>query len=81
MWSLNKQLQYKSVKIYRAQTPQNLALTKILHKLRKTSTPPIIASNVGVELWILEYITMCFNYNRKKIKMLSVFSQLHVFLQ
>ena len=38
MWSLNRQLQCKSVKIYRAQTPQNLALTKILHKLRKTST-------------------------------------------
>ena len=27
------------MKIYRAQTPQNLALTKILHKFRKTSTP------------------------------------------
>ena len=32
MKSLNRQLQCKSVKIYRAQTPQNLALTKILHK-------------------------------------------------
>ena len=39
MWSLNRQLQCKSVKIYWAQTPQNLVLTKILHKLRKTSTP------------------------------------------
>ena len=27
------------MKIYRAQTPQYLALTNILHKLRKTSTP------------------------------------------
>ena len=27
------------MKNYRAQTPQNLALTKILHKFRKTSTP------------------------------------------
>ena len=32
MWSLNRQLQCKSVKIYRAQTPQNLALTKISAK-------------------------------------------------
>ena len=39
MWSLNRQLQCKSVKIYRAQTPQNLALTKILHKFRKMSAP------------------------------------------
>ena len=28
------------MKIYRAQTPQNLALTNILHKFKKTSTPP-----------------------------------------
>ena len=34
-----RQLQCKSVKIYRAPSPHNLALTKILHKLRKASTP------------------------------------------
>ena len=39
MWSLNRQFQCKSMKNYRAQTPQNLGLTKILHKFRKTSTP------------------------------------------
>ena len=39
MWSLNRQLQCKSVKIYRAQTPENLALTKILLNFSKTSTP------------------------------------------
>ena len=38
MWSLNRQLQCKSVKIYWAQTTQNLALTKILHNFRKMST-------------------------------------------
>ena len=27
------------MKIYRAQTPQNLALAKILHKFRRASTP------------------------------------------
>ena len=39
MLILNRQLQCKSEKIYRAQTAQNLALTKILHKLRETSIP------------------------------------------
>ena len=38
-WSLNRQFQCKSKKNYRAQTPQNLALTNILHKFKKMSTP------------------------------------------
>ena len=38
-WSLNRQFQCKSMKNYRAQTPQNLALTEILQNFRKTSTP------------------------------------------
>ena len=38
--SLNRQFQCKSKKIYQAQTPQNLTLTKILQKFRKTSSTP-----------------------------------------
>ena len=37
-WSLNRRFQCKSKKNYRAQTLQNLALTKIWQKFRKTST-------------------------------------------
>ena len=36
--SLNRQFQCKSMKMYRAHSPQNLALTKIFHEFRKTST-------------------------------------------
>ena len=39
-WSLNRQSQCKK---YRAQTPQNLGLTKIVQKFRKTSTPLTIS--------------------------------------
>ena len=37
-WSLNRQFQGKSMKNYRAHSPQNLALTKIVQKISKTST-------------------------------------------
>ena len=37
-WSLNRQSQCKNENNYQVQTPQNLAITKIFQKFRKTST-------------------------------------------
>ena len=41
-WNMNRQFQCKSMKNYRAQTRQNLALTKIFQHFRKTSTPSVL---------------------------------------
>ena len=50
--SLNRQFQCKSKKNYQAQTPQNLPLTKILHKFRKMSTP--LSGTTGLEVKTLD---------------------------
>ena len=57
-WSLNRQLQCKSVKINRAQTPQNLALTKVLQISGKRAHPRIFGGGGGggnSKEWTLSY--------------------------
>ena len=61
-WSLNRQFQYKSKKNYRLQTPQNLALYKILQNNSKTSTP----QGQGWECW--EDMCFCICYTSILLK-------------
>ena len=52
---------------YRAQTPQNLAFTKILQHLRKTSTIPGVDSSFGCFIACVQWIVWRLSYFRVKL--------------